>query len=112
MISESLRAFIDNQIEKRPIEATIARKVIRALKAAGTPVVSIYDGEEDEDVTTEREMLDIIFNLDECWLHAYKGGFVYLVMGQGYDMIADYNVSLEGPLKPVNDWIDKKEMQR
>jgi len=101
------KAFIDEGIASRPIEARIVRKVVRALKAAGNPVVKVDDGEEHIAVTTERDVLDQAFNLDELHLYTANGGWVFLVMGNEWDVICDYSISLEDALQPVNDYIDK-----
>lgn len=102
-----LKAFTDANIEDHPVEASIVRRIIRSLKEAGNPVVSVWDGEESEKVTTEAEIMALVFNLDQCHLYTETGAFVFLVLGEGWDTIADYNVSLEDALKPVNDWVDK-----
>lgn len=103
-----LDAFIDDQIAHRPIEAKIVRKLVKALKDAGDPVVEVFDSEEYNKVTTKREILVQVFNLDESYLITKSGGWVRLIMGQDYDMIADYTVSLEDALTEFNEWIMSK----
>lgn len=103
-----LQAFIDENIKAAPAEATIVRKVVKALRDAGNPVVSVWDGEESTPVKTTKDVLNVVFNLDEATLHTATGQFVYIVLGNEWDALADYNVSLEEALKPVNDYIATK----
>jgi len=101
-----LTTYLTEQIAARPVEALMVRKVVRALKAAGTPVVRIWDGEEHVRVTSEKDVMDTVFNLDEAVLKTADGAGVFLVMGEGYEMICDYSVSLEDALAPVNAYVD------
>lgn len=105
-----LDAFIDRQIEARPVEKQILTKLWKALDKAGNPIVSVsgWHNEDDEKVSSLREFFVQAFNLDEMVAHCKAGNGVALVMGQDYDMIADYSVSLEDALKPVNDWLESK----
>jgi hypothetical protein len=108
-MSINLQDFIKEQIKARPIEAKITRKVVRALKAAGTPVVKTWDGYESEKVETMQDVLEQAFNLDEVYLYTADGSWVRLVMGNEYDLICDYTTDLEDALQPVNDWIEKNQ---
>ena len=101
----NFQEFINRQIAKNPIEARIVRKIVKALKDAGNPVVSVWDGEEDNPVTTKRDVLEQVFNLDQAHLYTKDGGWVFVVMGNEWDVLSDYTVSLEEALKPVNDYI-------
>lgn len=93
------------QMHYHPIEAKIVRKVIRALKAAGTPVVAVFDGEEKTPVRTEREAMAVVFNLDMAWLMTERGSWVVIVIGNRWDAISDYTLDLEAALAEVNTWI-------
>lgn len=104
-----LQEFIAKQIAARPVEATIVRKVIRALKAAGDPVVKTSDGYEEAETSTEKGILSEAFNLDEVTLITESGSWVFLTMGEGYDLVCDHSIDLEDALKPVQDWIEKHE---
>ena len=108
-MTQDLAAFVAEQIAARPIEAKIVRKIVRALKAAGDPIVSIWDGEEQNEVRTEADILALAFNLDELGLYTKSDAWIGLVMGEGYYVISDYSVRLEDALKPVHDWIEKNE---
>lgn len=103
-----LQDFIAKQIEDRPIEAKIVRKIVRVLKAAGKPVKYVFDGVERVYVSTEKDVLNEAFNLDEVYLHT-DDGYVFLTMGEGWDLICDYGLSLDDDLKPVFAWIEKNE---
>lgn len=104
---EDLKEFIARQIEQNPIEAKIVKKVFKAMAKAGNPVVSVWDGEEDHPATTLEEVNTYVFNLDQAHLYTKSGAWVFLVLGNEWDTISDYNVSLEEALQPVNDWVVK-----
>lgn len=109
-MSQNLAAFVAEQIAARPIEAKIIRKVIRALKAAGDPIVSVWDGEEQVEVRTEADILEQAFNLDELGLYTKSDGWVGIVMGEGYYVISDYSVRLEDSIAPIMEWIEKHDI--
>lgn len=94
------------QMHYHPIEAKIVRRVIRALKKAGTPVVAIWDSEEMAYADGERKLMDLIFDLDEAWLMAKGGGWVRITIGNDWDALTDYTLNLEAALAEVNAWID------
>ena len=100
-------AYIANAIKNSPIEARIVRKIVKALKDAGNPVVAVDDREEVNPVKSLQDVLDQVFNLDEAFLITKDGGWVRLTMGEGWDTICDYTLDLEAALQPVNDYIDK-----
>lgn len=100
--------FTTEQIAKRPIEADILSRIVNALKRAGNPVVSLWDGEESSPVASTGDVVHLAYNLDEFHLYTKSGAWVYFIMGQDYDGIADYSMSLDEALKPVNDWIQTK----
>lgn len=104
---EWFRVFIDQNMAHNYIEAKIVKKVIKALADAGNPIVQVDDREEVTDVATKREILEQVFNLDECFLITQSGGWVRIVLGNEWDALVDYTTSLEDTLKPVNAWIDK-----
>ncbi len=99
-----LRTYLDSQIAKRPIEREIIERIAKALRDVGNPVVRIWDGEENVAVSTDQSILDQAFNLDELSLHTADGSGVFLVMGEGWDMITDYHLSLDSALEPVMQW--------
>lgn len=101
------KAFIDNGMIQSPIEARIVNKLIKALKDAGDPIVKVYDGGEMVKVRTRRDIQEQVFNLDECRLITKSGGWVFLVMGNEWDVISDYTLDIEKAIQPVNDYVDK-----
>jgi len=104
-----LRKYLDEQIAARPTEATLIRKIVRALKKAGTPIVKGYDREEWVTFEKESDVLDFAFNLDEFFLYTEDGAMVWVIMGQGAEGLTDYSVSLEEAFEAygLNDWIDR-----
>lgn len=104
-----LRTYLDEQIAARPIEATLIRKVYKALKKAGTPVVKGYDREEWVEFKSQDEVLDFAFNLDEFFLYTEDGAMVWIIMGQGAEGLTDYSVSLEEAFEAYGlpEWIDR-----
>ena len=101
--------FIDDGIAAHPVEARLIRKVRKALKDAGDPIVKVWDREEMTKVSTLRELFEQAFNLDELFLYTQSGSWVRLTMGEGYDVICDYTTDLEVALKPVFDYIEQHE---
>ena len=106
--ASSLRTFLDGQISSRPIEREIIERIANALRDAGTPIVKIWDSEEWTEVSTNQSILDVAFNLDELIVYTADSAGVFLVMGEKWDMLNDYNVSLESALEPVNVWINER----
>lgn len=104
-----LEAFIAEQLRTHPIEARIVRRVVSALRKAGTPVVAVWDGEERTDASTLDEINRLVFNLDEAWLMVagdqHRDSWVRITMGNEWDALTDYTTDLEEQLKPVMDWL-------
>ncbi|AVR56145.1 hypothetical protein PBI_BEEBEE8_60 [Microbacterium phage BeeBee8] len=101
------KKFIDEAIAASPVEAKLTRKVYRALRAAGNPVVKVWDSVEFTSVKNEREMLEQAFNLDIAWLYTENDDWVMLVRGNEWDLISDYTVAAEPDLQSVFDYIEK-----
>jgi hypothetical protein len=106
-VQNQLNAFIDRAIEQNPIEHRIIQKIVKALADAGTPVTSVWDGEESNPVETERDIMVQVFNLDQAHLYTKQGAWVFVVMGNEWDVLSDYTLDLEAALQPVNDYIQK-----
>lgn len=96
---------VREQMAYHPTEAKIVRRVIRALKKAGTPVVAVWDAEEMSYATLERDLTELVFNLDEAWLMAEGCGWVRITLGNEWDAITDYTLDLESALAEVEAWI-------
>ncbi|QDP44111.1 hypothetical protein SEA_MCGALLEON_60 [Microbacterium phage McGalleon] len=99
--------FIDEAIKSAPVEAKLTRKVYRALRAAGNPVVKVWDTVESTPVKNEREMLEQVFNLDIAYLVTENESWVMLVRGNEWDLISDYTTDAEPDLQSVFDYIEK-----
>ena len=93
------------QMAYHPTEAKIVRRIIRALKKAGTPVVTIWDGEETTSVRTEREAMATVFNLDWAALLTETGSYVLVHIGNAWECITDYTLDLEAALAETEAWI-------
>lgn len=104
-----LTDWAKRSMEGRPTEATITRKVIKALKDAGKPVTIVFDGGEKVPVDGKNAILNEVFNLDESYLITEDGSWVRLVMGNDFDIVCDYTTNLEQILQPVSDWCAERE---
>lgn len=102
-----LRAFLDKVIANSPTEVEIVLRVVRAMREAGNPVVSVWDGEERTAATREQDIIDLVFNLDIAYLETTSGDWVMIVPGNKWDALADHTVYLEDALAPVDAWIEK-----
>lgn len=65
-------------------------------------VARVFDGEENPLVNSSKDALEIIFNLDDCWvgfkqLDKSKTHCVRLVLGNDLDVISDWNYSEGDP---------------
>lgn len=100
------------QMHYHPIERRIVRRIIRSLKKNGTPVTSIYDGEERTPVRTEREAMSVIFNLDWAMLCTDAGDWVRIDMGNKWESITDHTVDLENALAETEAWIAANDDDR
>ena len=94
-----LKQFIAGQIAARPIEARIVRKLYSELAANSERIVKVWDGEEYVNVSSEQDVLNEAFNLDELRVYTMGGDYVLLIMGEGADVIADYTVYLESSMQ-------------
>ncbi len=102
---ERFQRFIQDGVDRNHVEAEIIKRLYEALEAVDNPIIMVFDGEEDNDVSTLWEVYEQVFNLDEAYLYTESGAGIFVVMGEEWDTIADYNVSLEEAIKPVNDWV-------
>jgi hypothetical protein len=88
-------------------EYRILSKLWKAFNDAGNPIRFVDDGDEMNPVDNKEEFWYQVLNLDDFFLCTATGQWVRIVMGNEWDALIDYVVSLEGILSPVNDWIDK-----
>ena len=96
------------------IEKQIARKVIDDALAAGY-TIDVFDGEEFplKNSTDAEQILAAMFSTDDDRLFLNRGGktaWVWFIYGNsGWDVISDYNVSLEEVLKGAMKLADELE---
>lgn len=101
---------------RQAMEKGIVRRVLTdALEAHHETYVN--DGERITAVTSVKQGMDILFNLDDAhlMLGSPEGdtGWVYFVFGNyGYDVISDYSTNLEDFLKPANALADEYDNSR
>ena len=103
----TIDTWAQKQIEARLVEARIVKKIFKTLRDADDPIVSADDTEDRYTVTTLDEVLNAAFSVDQIFFHTRRGGWVCLVMGEGWDILCDYSVSLEEALYPVTEYVDK-----
>lgn len=97
------------------IEKKIVRKAIRTLKDAGWLLVGVFDGEEYQAITTEKEAIETGFSVDEFKLYFKKDDSarhaIYFVLGNdGYDVICDYSYgeqSFFNAMNIINQYAEK-----
>jgi hypothetical protein len=97
------------------IERQIAKRTIKEAFADGYKL-GVFDGEELTlaDCADASKVFAAMFTTDEDWLRFYRDGkhvaTVYFVYGNdGYDVIADYHVSLDSLMARVQILADKLE---
>lgn len=91
------------------IEKILARKVVKALLAEGHSLRVISWGELLLTSKDLKEILPLVLDLEEVILQTVNG-FVFLVFGNdGYDLINDYSLNLEGTLEKALKASDKFE---
>jgi hypothetical protein len=98
------------------VEKLIAKKCVGELLKAGFSI-SVQDGEEIvlRSSTDKKAIMAALATTDEDRLFTHapadfegqRNSFVYLVWGNGCDLIADYGVSLEEVLSKTNAFADK-----
>lgn len=86
------------------IESKVIRKAIRAMKAAGDPIVEVFDGEETIKVTGEKDILGVVASVDMSGMYSKSGAWIGVILGNLQDCIYDYSVSLEDILNPVYEY--------
>lgn len=81
------------------LERRIVSNLIAHLESRGFKVFETWDREEANKVSTAKEAMEFVFNLDEVFLHfkskAGKMRYVYLVLGNGIDIVSDWGIPKE-----------------
>lgn len=82
------------------LERRIVFNLLTHLEAHGFYVRATWDGESREKVSTPKEAMEFIFNLDEVSVRVAKGKDrvkgenwhgILLIMGNGIDIVSDWN---------------------
>jgi hypothetical protein len=92
--------------ENNIVEALIVRRLVTALLDAGLEI-TVNDGEED--CYTGRDpakIFEAMMSTDEDVLITTRGS-VWLIYGNGFDLISDYSVRLEEVIRPVSEWVER-----
>lgn len=82
------------------LERRIAWNLLMWLEQHGWHVSEMWDGEEDTKLTSAKQTMELLFNLDEAHIYVRKSPKanphrIYIVLGNGTDIIAD-NTYTEG----------------
>lgn len=86
-------------VEKRQeIERKVVRHLIREMKKVGWIADKVDDGDDEYiKVSTEAEVMESVFAVDEAQIRFKKGGaahWVTIILGNdGWDCISDYSYS-------------------
>lgn len=94
--------------ERYTPEYRILSKIWKAFKDAENPIKFVDDGDEMNPVANKEEFWYQVLNLDEFYLVTATGQWVRIVMGNEWDALSDYVLSVDHTLQPINDWIDKQ----
>lgn len=114
--------YIEKMLTRKIAEALVAKRPFEAITVCGERG---YDPDakrfpNDNDRTPEQMISGIVAEVDQFdEAHVFFGGgheegygpYVYIILGNGnggWDMISDYNTSLQETLQPVLDFIEKE----
>jgi len=93
---------VQRWMDRRPKERALIRRVVRSLRKRGYRVAEVDDHEERTRVNGEEDVLTLAYNLDMLYLMVEKdgedAGYVWLIMGQYPDTIADYTMNLDAAM--------------
>lgn len=112
--STALARYAPTVRRRGAIERIVVTALIQALKAEGYNKLATSDGEEEFEHQSEAEMLETLFSVDEATImatHDEGGGYgeIFLVFGNdGWDVISDYNTSLDPFLEEFMDWVEEQ----
>ena len=91
-----------NVQKRQEIERKVVCHLIRTMKENGWIAYAVNDGEEVVKCSTETEVINNVFDVDESSIYFRKEGFeeacsAYIVLGNdGWDAIADHSYPSEG----------------
>lgn len=83
--------------ERGRLERRIVWNLLRHLRAHGFRAEFVADGETRTAVSTARQAMELIFNLDEAWVllgPQQRGHYAWvaLVLGNGTDVVSDWSL--------------------
>lgn len=103
-------------LRRMRMERAIVRRLVRHLLETGHSL-SVDNGGDEYELVKSCDFAKVIDAMGECdsetllvhsRLTGKHLGSIMLVYGNdGWDLIADYHVSLEGLLKPINDYTNR-----
>lgn len=84
------------------------RQVIRALRNAGYVLDSVYDGEDEPNVSNENEAIEAITAVDSAtlWVKNSEGkryGIFFVLGNSPEEVVCDYHVSLSHVIDPLTE---------
>lgn len=94
-------------------QATATRKVFRACKRAGDPVVSVWDGEDDNPVSTETGAMEVVVSVEFSRLYLESGASILVVGGNESetDCIADWSAKDDAGLDAIETIVDSAKLK-
>lgn len=98
-------AYVQQVMDHNHIEADIVKRIFEALQNAGNAVSGFDNGEETEPITDLDSLNQAIFSVEEGYINCEHGGWVRIVLGNGWDCLVDNTISLEAALSPVDSYI-------
>jgi hypothetical protein len=103
-----LDEFITRQITawKGKPEQRILSKIWTEFNKAGNPIKFVDDTEEINPVDNREEFFYQVYNLDEFFLLTATGQWVRIVMGNDWDCVVDYVLSLEATMTDINEFVE------
>ena len=79
------------------LERRVAWNMLCTLEDAGFGSFRLNDGEEWNKCETKKDVMELLFNLDEAWITCRKNGgkrhTIFMVLGNGTDILCDYSYS-------------------
>lgn len=88
---------------RNSVAVKASRKIIRAFKKAGNPIVKVWDG-DDYITGKERDLLEAVHSVDTSYLYTESGAHVLIVAGNESeaDCVCDWSTSIDGIMRTVN----------
>lgn len=94
-------SHISQNDKRMAMERAIVSRLVQTALAAGWSVPAVWDGEDTVSCTSEQDVLEAVFSVDESTIKFRKGREVHsalIVLGNdGYDCISDTSVNGSAP---------------